>query len=235
MSGTGATDHPSQRELRNLREENDRLRLRLAQLSRLSLGVTASLDLATALQQVVDAACALTDARYGALGTFDAEGRVQQFITHGVSPEERARIGDLPQGLGLLGLLHQLQQPLRLADIAQHPRSVGFPANHPPMKTFLGALLRHGEENLGNLYLTEKKSGKEFTPEDENLLVLFASQAAMAVWNARLHQEVEAERGRLEALMQTSPVGILVVDSSGVVRLINREAQRVFGLAHQPG
>jgi PAS domain S-box-containing protein len=242
MVPTSPTDDRSQRELRNLREENDRLRRRLGLLSRLSLRITASLDLATALQEVVAAACALTGARYGALGIFDAAGRVEQFITHGVTPEERERIAHLPQGLGLLGLLHQLQQPLRLSDLSQHHRSVGFPANHPPMKTFLGVPLRHGDEGLGNIYLTEKEGGQEFTSEDENLLVLFASQAAMAIWNARLHhqleaerQRVEAERQRLEALMETSPVGVFVVDAAGTVQLINREAQRLLGISHQPG
>ncbi|HLF03983.1 MAG TPA: ATP-binding protein, partial [Dehalococcoidia bacterium] len=241
MPPTGATDDRGERELRNLREENDRLRGRLALLSRLSLRITASLDLSTALQEVVEAACALTGARYGALGIFDDAGRVQQFVTHGVTVEERERIAHLPQGLGLLGLLHQLQQPLRLSDLSQHHRSVGFPANHPPMKTFLGVPLRHGDEGLGNLYLTEKEGGQEFTPEDESLLVLFASQAAMAIWNARLHhqleaerQRVEAERQRLEALMETSPVGVFVVDAAGAVQLINREAQRVLGIYHQP-
>ncbi|MBM3941478.1 MAG: response regulator [SAR202 cluster bacterium] len=232
---SSAADDWGGRELRNLREENDRLRHRLALLSRLSVRITASLDLDTALHQVVEAACALTGARYGALGMFDSAGRVRQFITHGVTPQERERIGGLPQGLGLIGLLQQLQQPLRLSDISQHPRSVGFPPNHPFMKTFLGVPLRHGAEGLGNIYLTEKSGGDEFTHEDESLLVLFASQAAMAIWNARLHQEAQQVRLGLETLMETSPVGVFVVDSKGVVQLINREAQRLLGIAHQAG
>ncbi|HEU0022835.1 MAG TPA: GAF domain-containing protein, partial [Dehalococcoidia bacterium] len=171
-------DNFTHRELQNLKSENDRLRSQLAKLSQLGLQITSSLDLTTVLQHVVDAACELTGAHYGALGVFDTSGRIQQFITHGISQEERGRIGDLPQGMGILGWLHHWQQPLRLADLSQHPRSVGFPPNHPTMKSFLGAPLSYQGDNLGNLYLTEKTDQQEFTPEDEHLLLLFASQAA---------------------------------------------------------
>ena len=191
------SEGPKDRELRNLIEENDRLRGLLSQLSVLSLRITSSLDLPTVLQGVVDSACELTGAKYGALGVFDASGLILQFITHGITPEERERIGNLPQGLGILGWLHHLQQPLRLADLSQHPRSVGLPPNHPPIKSFLGAPLRHGDERLGNLYLTEKEGGGEFTPEDEALLVLFAAPAAMAIRNAGLHQQ-DSSPTRLE-------------------------------------
>jgi PAS domain S-box-containing protein len=247
---------PTNRELQNLREENQRLRNLLGLLSDLSLRITSTLDLSAVLQSVIDAACSLTAARYGALGVFDDSGRIVEFITHGISQEERDRIGNLPEGLGLLGWLNDLQQPLRLADLSQHPRSVGFPANHPPMKSFLGAPLRLQNQNLGNLYLTEKTGGAEFTPEDESLLSLFASQAASAIHNARLHRLVEEERSRveglaaergtlldtaeqgrrrLEALVNTSPVGVFVVEAqSGQVLLVNPEAERILGLAHQP-
>jgi signal transduction histidine kinase len=97
----------------------------------------------------------------------------------------------MPEGLGILGWLQDLQEPLRLGDLTTHPRSVGFPPNHPSMKTFLGAPVRHGDESLGNIYLTEKANGADFTPEDENLLVLFAAQAAMAIRNAQLHTQVQ--------------------------------------------
>ena len=129
----------TERELQNLREENERLRSLLSLLSDLSLQITSTLDLFTVLQSVVDAACSLTGARYGALGAFDDAGHVREFFTHGITQEERAQIGSPPQGLGLLGWLNDLQQPLRLADLSRHSRSVGFPAHHPPMKTFLGA------------------------------------------------------------------------------------------------
>lgn len=179
------------REVTNLRGENDNLRRRLILLSGLGRQIASSLDPERVLQEVIDGACELTDARYGALGVFDAERRVEKFITHGISQDGRAAIGKLPEGLGILGWLQDLQEPLRLGDLTTHPRSVGFPANHPPMKTFLGAPVRHGNEPLGNIYLTEKADNADFTPEDESLLVLFAAQAAMAIRNAQLHAQVQ--------------------------------------------
>ena len=180
-----------ERELSNLRSENERLRKRLVMLSRLGQRIVSSLDVETVFQDVVDSACELTDARFGALGLFDAEGRIEKFFTHGVTEEERERIGKPPEGLGVLGWLRDLEEPLRLGDLTKHPRSVGFPANHPPMKTFLGAPIRHGNETLGNIYLTEKAGSEDFTPEDENLLVLFVAQASMAIRNAQLYRQVQ--------------------------------------------
>lgn len=195
----GLSEHPAEdgrqerkaRELANLRAENERLRTRLILLSRLGQQIASSLDLTTVFQQVVDSACELTSARYGALGIFDEHGQIEQFITHGLTDEEQDRIGRLPEGLGILGWLRDLQEPLRLGDLTKHPRSAGFPPNHPAMKTFLGAPVRHGAAPLGNLYLTEKAEEQDFTPEDENLLVLFAAQAAMAIRNAQLHRQVQ--------------------------------------------
>lgn len=185
-------DPRREKELSNLRAETERLRQRLLLLSRLSRHIASSLELPTVLQYVVDGACELTGARYGALAIFSGESHhIAQLVTHGISEEERARIGVLPEGLGLLGWLQSIQEPLRLGDLNQHPRAVGFPPHHPPMKTFLGAPVRHGDVALGNLYLTEKAGGREFTPEDESLLVLFAAQAAMAIRNAQLHRQVQ--------------------------------------------
>lgn len=231
-SGNQDMEQPSQqaqnRELQNLWAENERLSGLLSLLSELSLRVTSTLDLDSVLQEAVDAACDLTGARYGALGVFGQTGRIQKFITHGITQEERERIGDLPQGLELLGWLHHSQQPLRLADLNSHPRSVGFPPNHPPMKTFLGAPLRHGYVSLGNLYLTEKQGGKEFTPEGESVLALFAAQSAMAIHNATLYQQVEIERQRLDTILTNSPDGIIFIDgATGQVRA-NRRAETVL-------
>lgn len=180
-----------ERELANLRGENDHLRRRIVLLSQLGRRIASSLDAEEVLQEVIDSACELTDAQYGALGVFNAERHVDKFMTHGITDEERAAVGKLPEGLGILGWLQDLQEPLRLGDLTTHPRSVGFPSNHPPMRTFLGAPVRHGDESLGNIYLTEKANGADFTPEDENLLVLFAAQAAMAIRNAQLHAQVQ--------------------------------------------
>jgi signal transduction histidine kinase len=201
-----------ERELVNLRDENSRLRQRLILLSNLGRRIASSLDPDTVLQRVIDSACELTEARYGALGVFDVRGRVEKFITHGLTQEERERIGALPEGLGILGWLQDLQEPLRLGDLTSHPRSVGFPSDHPPMKTFLGAPVRNSDEPIGNIYLTEKANGADFTPEDESLLVLFAAQAAMAIRNAQLHGQVQD----LVALEERERIGMDLHD--GVIQ-----------------
>jgi signal transduction histidine kinase len=184
-------EHRRQRELKNLRSDNERLRKRLVMLSWLGQQVASSLEVDTVFQDVINSACELTGARYGALGIFDPQGRIEKFITYGLSAEERERIGRPPEGLGILGWLRDMEEPLRLGDLTKHSRSVGFPANHPRMRTFLGAPIRHADEKLGNIYLTEKSNQEDFTPEDESLLVLFAAQAAMAIRNAQLHRKVQ--------------------------------------------
>ena len=213
--------------------EIERLRVRLAKMSEASRRVTESWDLDTVLQEVVDGARSLTDARYGAVGVFDDSGRVREFITSGITTEERRLLGDLPKGLGILGYLNEIQEPLRLTDLARHARSVGFPENHPPMKTFLGAPIRHLGEPVGNIYLTEKEGG-EFSEEDEETLVMFTSQAAIAIGNALRYQEerlirdeMETERRRLAALVESSPVGVMVVDAATrTFASVNQEAER---------
>ncbi len=243
-------------ELQELRDENRRLKERFALLLDLGRRITSSLDTPTVLQEVVDAACKLTGARYGALAIFNEASRVQEFVTHGISQEAQKRIGKLPEGLGILGLLHETQKPLRLTDLAKHPSSVGFPPHHPPMKTFLGAPISYEDESLGNLYLTEKVKRGEFTPEDEQVLILFAAQAAMAIKNTRSHEMVKEaqeqiedlalERGRLldladqeqkrlQALIHSSPVGVFVAEAgSRQVLLVNQEARRILGQSQLP-
>ena len=223
-------------ELANLRRENERVNQRLGQLSRLSRRVSSSLDLSVALQDIVNSACDLTGARYGALGMFDESGRIETFVTYGLTADERRRLGDLPRGLGLLGLLQHEPRLLRIADLSKHPRSVGFPQHHPPMKSFLGVPLMLGETSLGNLYLTEKMDAEEFTPEDEDALMLFASHAALAINNAKQYGALEEERRRLESLVRLSPVGVLIIEA-GTRRIItaNREAERILGSRYRQG
>ena len=177
------------------------------------LGFAPNLDINDVLQGVIDGARSRTDARYGALVSFDDSGGVRDLATSGMTPEERRRMGALPKGLGLLGYLNEAPRPLRLRDIASHPSSVGFPGNHPPMKTFLGAPIRHLGKPVGNIYLTEKEGGGEFTREDEDVLVLFAAQASMAIANALGHRAEQQGRADLEALINVSPVGVLVFDA----------------------
>ena len=223
-------------------QEIDKLRTRLAKLSEVSRRITESWELETVLQEVVEGACALTDARYGAVGVFDDCGRVRKFITSGITQKQRHLLGNLPKGLGILGYLNEIQEPLRLADISAHCRSVGFPENHPPMKTFLGAPIRHLGEPVGNIFLTEKEGG-EFSEEDEETLVMFASQAAIAIGNALRHEEeqqartaLETERRRLVALVESSPVGVMVVDAATrTFAWVNQEAERILGMSPEPG
>ncbi len=225
-----------ERELANLRRENEHLRERQSHLSDLSRRITSSLEPAAVLQDIVEAACDLAGARYGAMAVFDVSGRVRSFVTHGITPEQRVRLGDLPKGLGLLGMLQHEQRPMRLADISEHPRSVGFPPEHPPMKSFLGAPVRLEEESLGNLYLTGKIDGPEFTPEDEEAIVLFASQAALAVRNAQHFEALEDERRRLESLVRLLPVGVVMIEAgSERVLVVNREAERITGISYETG
>lgn len=231
------------RELQNLREEVVRLQSRFSLLSDLNRKISSSLELGTVLQDIVDAACTLTEAKYGAVGVFDEAGKITQFITHGLSDEERARIGNLPQGLGVLGWLRDQPRPIRLHDISLHPRSVGFPPNHPPMKSFIGAPMRVAGEIMGNIYLTEKTYAQEFTPEDESLLILFSAQAALAIRNAHLFSQVsdlatergqllassEFEKERINKLVDTSPTGVFVINEQGTTVLLNQEGQRILG------
>ena len=223
-------------EVANMGPETEALRSRLSRLSEASLRITETLDLDTILQGVIDGARSLTGARYGALLILDDAGRMQDLVTSGMTPEERRRLGALPKGLGLLGYLSEIEGPLRLAEIASHPSSVGFPEGHPPMKTFLGAPVRHRGERLGNIYLTEKDGGQEFTPEDEETLVMFASQAALTVSNARRYRDEQQARADLEALVNTSPVGILIFDAkTGDLVSLNQETRRIVRGLHAPG
>ena len=163
------------------------------------VAVGSGLDLRGTLSRIVVAACELVSARYGALGVLRRDGTaLADFVTHGVSDEERAAIGPIPHGLGILGLLIREPHPVRLEDIAADPRAHGFPAHHPPMHTFLGVPLRIRDEVFGNLYLTEKAGGAEFTDEDQQVVMALASAAGVAIENARLFQRGQQRQRWLE-------------------------------------
>ena len=220
----------------SLRRENEALRDRLSGLSEASLRISRSLDLDTVLQGVIDSARSLTRSRYGALVAFDGSGGIETLITSGTTPDERPRFGDLPKGLGLLQYLNEIEGPLRLADIGTDPKSVGFPEGHPSMKTFLGTPVLHLGERLGNIYLTEKEGGREFSPEDEETLVLLASQAGMAIANARRYSDEHRARADLEALVNISPVGVMVFDAkTGDLVSLNQESRRIVHGFRAPG
>jgi signal transduction histidine kinase len=161
----------------------DALRGRLIEAAR---ALVSDTDLDTTLSRVVSAAIEITGARYGALGVLDEErAGLERFIHHGVDETVAAAIGHLPRGRGLLGLLIEDPQPLRVEDIGSHPRAHGFPAGHPPMSAFLGVPIELGGEPWGNLYLTEKAGGAAFNEEDERNVVTLAGWAAVAIANAR--------------------------------------------------
>jgi signal transduction histidine kinase len=172
---------------------------RLQGLLEAVLSVGRELELAQVLRRIVEAAVVLVDAEYGALGVIGREQRLDQFIPVGLDDEVRALIGDLPSGHGLLGELIRHPAPLRLADLSKHPASSGFPPHHPPMHSFLGAPIRVRERVFGNLYLTEKRGGGEFDPEDEAVLATLAVAAGVAIENARLYAEVRLRERWLAA------------------------------------
>ncbi len=157
--------------------------------------ISEDLELSEVLQRIVRSACALVNARYGALGVLGPDGEhLMQFITHGVTPEQRARIGDPPSGHGILGLLIRDPRPQRLTDISAHPDSRGFPPGHPSMTSFLGAPIRIRDEVFGNLYLAERQGQQEFSESDEALLVALAGAAGFAIDNARLYARSQQQR-----------------------------------------
>lgn len=149
-------------------------------------------DLEATLQLIVDRVRDLVDAEYAALGIATPSGEIERFITSGLSAEDRAKIGPLPRGHGLLGLIIHEGLSVRSTDIASHPASFGFPPHHPPMKTFLGVPIVHEGRPIGDLYMTDKRGGAQFDSEDQRLVELFARHAAIAMQNARLHDRIAA-------------------------------------------
>ncbi|MEX2275537.1 MAG: GAF domain-containing sensor histidine kinase [Actinomycetota bacterium] len=163
--------------------------------------LASDLSLDTVLHRIVESAVDLTDARYGAMGVLTPDGRsIEEFVTVGITPEERATLGDPPTGHGLLGVLIREAHPLRIADIEADPRSEGFPPHHPKMRSLLGAPVAGRGRVFGNIYLTDKRSAEAFDEEDERVLVVLATQAAIAVENARLYEETERNARELRRL-----------------------------------
>lgn len=164
----------------------------LERLVRAGIRISAEREIGMVLREVVDSAREVIDARYAALGVLDTSGQaLSQFVVSGLTDEEYARIGDLPTGKGLLGVVIDHPRPVRLSRIADHPKSSGFPAHHPPMQSFLGVPILGRDRVIGNLYLTDKLSADEFSAEDEAVAILLAAQAAVALDNARLYEESE--------------------------------------------
>ncbi|KGN40685.1 histidine kinase [Knoellia aerolata DSM 18566] len=168
---------------------------RLSSLLDAVLAVSSNLDLAEVLHRIVVVACELVDATYGALGVLGPGGEdLVEFVTHGLTDDEREAIGPLPRGHGLLGLIIESPKPQRVRNIGEHPDSYGFPPHHPPMTSFLGAPVRIRDQVFGNLYLTDKRTGPEFSEDDEAILGALAAAAGVAIDNARLYDGVRIQQ-----------------------------------------
>jgi signal transduction histidine kinase len=216
------------RELAFRRVEDSEHRLRA--LLDAVIAVTSELSLDAVLQRLVETAAELTDARYAALGVIDRTGQgLERFIVTGIDPETQAAIGDFPRGRGILGVLIRDAKPLRLEDLSSHPSSVGFPPHHPPMTTFLGVPILLRGVAYGNLYLTEKASGAEFTSEDEELTMLLAGQAAVAVENARLYEAATRWSKQLESLNEVSTALASETDLNRVLELVAGRLRELVG------
>ena len=178
-------------------------------------GLVSRLDLDAVLEQLLRTACEVTGARYAAMGVLDADRRrLERFLTHGIDPEVHRRIGDLPHGRGVLGVLIEDPRPLRLEDVAAHPASFGFPPNHPPMRDFLGVPVVIRGQSWGNLYLTERAGGT-FTEADEQAVILLADWAAIAVENARLFADAQGRREDAERALRRLEATTAVVRALG--------------------
>lgn len=191
------------------------------------LAVAAGLELDTTLRRIVEAAVDLVDARYGALGVLSPSGDIARFINVGLDDDTRARMGHLPEGKGLLGQLILGGHPLRLADLSVHEASVGFPPHHPPMRSFLGVPVRVRDAVFGNLYLTEKNGGGEFTADDEVLVEALAAAAGIAVQNADLFEQGQLRQRWLEASAEIRNELLAGATDADALRLI---AQRTLEL-----
>ena len=215
------------------------LRERLSKLSEASLHITEDLDLDAVLQGVLDGARSLTGARMGGVTILDDAGRLQDFITSGLTDEDHQRFVNLPGGPEFFAYLSSLSEPLRLADFSAHTTALGLPEIGPPLGpvgSFLGAPIRLRGIRAGNLYLSDKEGGGEFTQDDEETLAMFASHAAMAIANARRHREEQRARAYLETLVDTTPVGVVVFNAvTGVPVSLNREGRRLVDGLTDPG
>nr|WP_237693388.1 GAF domain-containing protein [Streptomyces sp. SID2888] len=196
------------------------------------LSVGRELDLEQALRSIVEAAAALVDARYAALGVIGPDGRrLSDFLTVGVDEEQIVRIGAYPEGHGILGELIRHPEPLRLTKLSEHPGSYGFPAHHPPMNTFLGVPIRVRDQVFGNLYLTEKRGGAQFDEEDESVLSTLAVAAGVAIDNARLYEESRLRERWLRAIAEITRRLMSGSERGEVLGLIAERAREITGAA----
>lgn len=221
---------PALREIANERRQRLDLATQLEVATSSVIAVTGELELGTVLRRIVDLARQLSGARYAALGVPDETRNLTAFITSGMTDEQESRIGELPKGRGILGLLLEEPRTIRLANLSEHPASVGFPEHHPRMTSFLGVpIVAHGSV-LGNLYLTDKVTEPEFSVRDERLVEILARHAAVAIENARLYETLERQQQRLRAVLAQLPEAVIIVERSpDMVTLVNEQTSRLLG------
>ena len=202
---------------------------RIRSLLDAGIALTSELSLDALLESLTETAAELTGAHYAALGVIDPNREaLERFVTTGLDPDTVARIGDLPKGRGILGVLIRDAHPLRLHDIADDPRSVGFPPSHPPMKTFLGVPIILRGVAYGNLYLTEKEGGGDFTTEDQELVTLLAAQAAVAIENARLFESAKRWSDQLESLIEVGNALATEVELEPMLGLVSSRLREIL-------
>ena len=219
-----------------LKAEIKALKERLSGLSEASLRISESLDLSTVLQEVVKGACALSGAGIGGITTMDRSGQMLDFVTHGLSPSQQQQLLDLPQGAQLWEYLREVAKPFRVKDLSSHFASLGLPRHKLMERSFLGMPVRHQGVPVGIFYLVDKQAVREFTTQDEEIITPFASLAGAAIANARKYQDELQTRADLEALIETTPVGVVVIEArSGTLLSINRESRRIVGDLCTPG
>ena len=224
--------------------EHEARRNRIPSLSDALLRIAASLDVETVetvLREIAEHARALTGARCAVITAFDDKGQIDHagqidYVTSGLTADEERELAEWPDGLRLLDLLRSLPSAVRLPDLRAFVRSLGFSTEGIPVDTFLGTSIRHRNEQAGVFFVGAKEGGQEFTKEDEEVLLLFAAQAATAIANARAYREEQRVRADLEALIDTSPVGVVVIDAK-TARLVslNRETRRIVAGLLDPG
>jgi len=193
------------------------------------LTLASELSLPIVLQRIVDLAAQVTDARYGALGVIGEGGELVEFITTGLSAKQRRAIGLLPRGRGILGLLIEKPRPIRITNIADHAKSVGFPPHHPPMHSFLGAPVQAMGKVFGNIYLAEKRSARTFSKEDEESVVILATQAGVAIANATLYEDSRRRERWLVALRDITSEILAETDADSLLTRIADHARDLAG------
>ena len=219
-----------------LAARNQELQEQLSRLSEASLRISESLDVNTVLDEVVAGACALTGARIGGITIYEVSGQLQDFVTHGLNPGEHQELVGLPRGAEIWEYLKELTRPLKLESLSAQFVPLGL-TTHPLMENvFLGMPIRHQGVQVGYFYLLDKEGGIEFTAEDERIMSLFTSQAGAAIANAKKHRDEQRAKADLEALIDTSPVGVVVFDAlSGHIVSFNQESRRIVGDLKMPG